>query len=401
MRWLSSVLSFLGLCLLLSVSAWGGPANVVDVNADGIDDETGLAVQEFDRFSAPMMARSAAGGPVHVLHLSSLGIGGRINAATWQSDGQQPSVNGATGFLWIACSQHNYIYQIDTTVPAIRQVHQLPYHCDGLGWDGRSLLCNDLEERRVFLVDPADGQVLGSFPVDGGWLHGISWKPDISPEDNEYVWLTDFSMIYSRWHQCVHGTGDNVFTNPAGGSAIGSLTDGWRHWTSDFTSDAYYQYDIETGHHLATLAVGSVNSNPRDGTWDGHHLWDVSWRDGGWLWQWDLYQSLGIYDVTAALNPKHQLVDVGDSPELFLGLKNHTADAMTFSVTMEFRDAAGSLSGSRPMQISVPAGQVLDLALGPELARFFNPGANTVRAIVRSLDGTQIHEDWAVLAVSH
>jgi len=363
-------------------------SQVIDQDCDGLDDVTGQVLAEPISSCNPM-----ADGPIWTISLGALGIEG-VNSSTWECDGVTPAANGATGFLWVGDSWNDRVYKIDTLVPAILISHQLTVSPDGLGWDGRNLLVHD-SGGTVYLVDPISGAVVGNVPSVCGWPHGISWKADLSPASDQYMWEPDFNGGFVN--QVIYFTNTTVFSFPDGGSVIGSLTDGYRTWTSDFGISSYLQYDIATGANLAALNVGAVNSNPRDGTWDGHYLWDITWQNGSWAWQWDLYNEIGMYEVTVCPNSKYQKVRPCDFVRIYIAFKNHTAAGQRVNAQLDIFNCSGNLVYKKgPVSLSLAAGQIFNYVFSlhvPSAA----PGIYKVRLRVTDAQGNVIHEDWCII----
>jgi hypothetical protein len=387
MKWIWRACMVGALGSLLVVTA----AVARDIDQDGRDELTG------DLVPATSPGNPMADGPIHSIYLGGLGITGNINAATWESDGMTSAPNGATGYLWVGDTGNNIVYKIDATVPMIVATLYLGVNLDGLGWDGQYLIVHD-SGGLVHQVDPTTGAVVASVPSVCGWPHGISWKADNSPWSDQWMWEPDFSggMV----HQVQYFTNTIGFSFMDGGSVIGSLTDGWRTWTSDFGTDNYYQYDIATGALLNSLYVGAVNGNPRDGTWDGHHLWDVTWWNGNWAWQWDLYTELSMYEVTICPNPKYTAVQRGQVLTLMIGIKNHTASPQTVKGTLEVYDCNGVLRVVEgPRTINMAPGMVINYAWHKTCPMGAPLGIYKVRTIIEDMNYNEIHEDWCVVEV--
>lgn len=377
--WRAYVVAALGSLLALSAVAR-------DMDRDGMDDVTG------DLVPSTAMGNPLADGPIHMVNLDALGIVG-ANSATWESDGVFPAPNGATGYLWVGNSWDGVLYKVDTTIPSVVATFYPGVIPDGLGWDGQYLLVHS-SGGLVHQVDPHTGAVVNSVPSLCGGPHGISWKAHNSPWSDQWMFEPDFSggTIY----QVQHFT-SNLGNSWAGmGSVIGSVCDGWRTWISDFGSDSYHQYDIDTGGYLTSFYVGTVNGNPRDGTWDGHHLWDVTWQPTSWAWQWDLV----MYDITICPNPKYQMVDPGGMVVIKIGIKNHTGDELTVKGKLEVYNCQGMrvfLEG--PRTVVMHPNQVRNVTWTKQAPPMVQPGIYKVRLVIEDLQGNEIHEDWCVVEV--
>lgn len=361
-----------------------------DVDRDGIDDVTGEIVQR------PAGGEPSGKWPALSIDLGALGIQG-VNSATWESDGVTPGAGGATGYLWVGDSWNNIVYKIDVTVPEIVSILSLPVSVDGLGWSGEHLVVHSTN-RKVHQVNPITGFVEGTVDSLCATPRGICWKPAGTPFSGQYMWQVDSFVIWTQ--QVQYFTSNSAFLFPAPPTPIGALTDGWRVWISDTATAGYRQYDISNGTLLKTLDVSLVNGNPRDGTWDGHHLWDVTWENGSWAWQWDLYLELGLYPVTVCANPKHQKVQPGAWGTVWIGLKNHTGDNRPIVGTIEIYDCGGALVFTEgPTSVTLNPGQVIDHEWKKVCPPTALPGIYKVRVEISHPSGLDPHEDWCLVEV--
>jgi hypothetical protein len=367
------------------------PVSAQDLNHDGVDDATGAITAEPLPGGNPQ-----ARGPIHAIDLGALGLQG-INSATWQHDPSVPAVNGALGYLWVGDSWNAVIHQIDTLANAVVASHVLSVNVNGLGWDGRYLLIHDAGGL-VHQFDINAGAVVNTIASAVNAANGISWKPCVTPSIREYMFQPDFSTGIN--HQVGYFTPTSVFSYAAGSGIIGSLCDGWQTWVSDFTVPGYLKYDIASGALLATFNTVAVNPNPRDGTWDGHHLWDVTWQPTSWAWQYDLLYDMQMYEITVCPSPKHQYATPGTNVKVNVGIKNHSTVPMSFLATlMVFRSSGTMVMSQGPVPVTLNAGQVLDYSWVRMVPSAAPPGMYYIQTILTDTSMYEIHEDWCVVEI--
>jgi len=346
---------------------------------------------------APRSAQTPSGseGPIYSIDLGAMGLIG-VGAAVWEADPTTPAANGATGFLWILDGWTDTLYRIDTVAPAIVLSVSLP-GVDGICYDGRVLLAIDTFSNMLYQIDLQSGAILNMFVALYRWRHGACWGVSPYPGFDEYLWIADY--LTGEVTQYVYMSPQVVSLLP--GPASGTFLDGWRLWISSSTNDDYHAYDLATGSLLHTLNAGSVGTGFRDGTWDGHHLWDVVQQaTGTFAHQWDLYDELGLYTFSVSGQPKHQARRAGDVVTIQVGIKNHASTTSTFKARVAIYNEVGlPVYSQGPVTASLGPGQVLNVPWSRAVPLSAVPGVFYFRCVLWDDNNNQLHEDWCVIEV--
>jgi len=154
--------------------------------------------------------------------------------------------------------------QVGTVVQSFPSPGSKP---SGLTWDGHSLWNADLEEDRLYQIDPQSGQIIHSIPAPGGTPTGLAW-------DGQYLWCADNTSGQERLYRLKPSDGGVVSSFPSPGPSPRGITfaEGYL-WCQDSGRRHIYKLDPSSGAVLDTLPTPYAYA--RGLTWDGRYLWST------------------------------------------------------------------------------------------------------------------------------
>jgi len=153
----------------------------------------------------------------------------------------------------------------------------------GLTWDGSYLWVADVDESKLYQLDPGSGRVMNSIYTgpERGWVwaspNGLTW-------DGNYLWISDSGEGKIIKVDKSTGSPVSTFDFPSTYILSDMAWDGNFFWVADWFNDKIYKIDPSSG-----TVVESIDA-PSDFisglAWDGSNLW-VSDSDNGTLYKVD------------------------------------------------------------------------------------------------------------------
>ena len=172
--------------------------------------------------------------------------------------------------LWLADSQTDKIYQINTQSGAVMRSFESPgYHPEGLAWDGRYLWHVDAGEKMVYYIDPANGRVIKALESNSANPRDIAW-------DGHSLWMIDHKNDAVLKVSAVDGMMIQTFPSP-GQEPTGITFDGKYLWIADRGTDRIYLVNPDDGLCLSSFrAIGPFAYGL---AWGKEALWCVDYQN--------------------------------------------------------------------------------------------------------------------------
>jgi len=195
---------------------------------------------------------------------------------------QIPTPNAASGltydgiYLWMVSEQAALAYQIDPDDGnVIRTIPLQSSDAYGIAWDGHYLWHSDYGLDEIFKIDPANGDILFSFSFND--ILGLTW-------DGNYLWGSN--PLTDRIYQIDITTGleINSFASPAN-HGIGLTYDGDCLWASDYSSSTFYKLSAIDGTVLNSF--NGFEEGYKGLAFDGQYIWACG-KSNSFIYQFDI-----------------------------------------------------------------------------------------------------------------
>ena len=148
--------------------------------------------------------------------------------------------------------------------------------CSGLAWDGSYLWSADYKSRKIYKIDPKNGDVIKRLTTPGEWPAGLAW-------DGRHLWSADYKS--RKIYKIDPKNGEVIKSiNLPGKCCSGLAWDGSHLWSADICAYSATIFEIGAGAKIYKIdpkngevikSIKSAHTSPRGLAWDGSYLWYI------------------------------------------------------------------------------------------------------------------------------